>query len=161
MSSRVFPSAVALALLGLPAAARAQQPDPELKTPYLWRVVVQTRPHPLITPAFRDQLKRDLLATLQPGLGGFGTAEVIDLAEVPRDQWEVLWSNFDQKGFAALDPDPARDLTGTKTHFLRVEVRDGVFHLESRQYDGFSGLATPLVRRQETRARRWSAGSPG
>src|SRR5581483_8511221 len=56
------------------------------------------------------------------------------------------------KGFAALDPDPARDLTGVKTHFLRVEVRDGVFHLESRQYDGFSGLATPLVRRQETRA---------
>ena len=54
MSSRVFPSAVALALLGLPSAARAQQPDPELKTPYLWRVVVQTRPHPLITPAFLE-----------------------------------------------------------------------------------------------------------
>jgi tetratricopeptide (TPR) repeat protein len=152
MSSRVFPLAAAVAVLGLPAAAPAQQPDPELKSPYLWRVVVQTKPHPLITPAFRDQLKRDLLAALQPGLGVFGHVEVIDLNELPPDQWEVLWTNFDHKGFAALDTDPARDLTGTKTHVLRVEVRDGVFHLESRQYDGFSGLATPTVRRQSTRA---------
>jgi tetratricopeptide (TPR) repeat protein len=152
MAPRVLTVLVPLALLGLPAAAGAQQPDPELKSPYLWRVVVQTKPHPLLTPAFRDQIKRDLLAALQPGLGIFGTVEVIDLNELPRDQWEVLWTNFDQKGFAALDTDPARDLTGTKTHVVRVEVRDGVFHLESRQYDGFSGLATPIVRKQSTRA---------
>src|SRR5262245_57897037 len=152
MSSRVFPLAVALALLGLPAVASAQQPDPELKTPYLWRVVVQTKPHPLITTALREQIKRDVLATRQPALGAFGHVEVTDLNETPADQWDVLWTNFDQKGFAALDTDPARDLTGTKTHVVRVEVRDGVFHLESRQYDGFSGLATPMVRRQSTRA---------
>jgi hypothetical protein len=152
MSSRVTLAAVAAALLGLPATASAQQPDPELKNPYLWRVVLKTKPHPLITPAFRDQIRRDLLAALQPGLGAYGTVDVIDLDETPRDQWDVLWTNFEQKGFAALDPDPTRDLTGTKTHFVRVEVRDGVFHLESRQYDGFSGLATPIVRRQTTRA---------
>jgi tetratricopeptide (TPR) repeat protein len=152
MSSRVLPVAVVAAVLGLPAAASAQQPDPELKTPYRWQVVVQTKPHPLITPAFRDQLKRDLSAALQPALGAFGTVEVVDLNETPADQWDVLWTNFDQKGFAALDTDPARDLTGTKTHFVRVEVRDGAFHLETRQYDGFSGLATPVVRRQSTRA---------
>lgn len=152
MSSRVLLAAAAAAVLGLPAAARAQAPDPELKAPYLWRVVIKTKPHPLITPAFRDQLKRDVLAAVQPGLGAYGTAEVIDLDDVPRDGWEVLWTNFDQKGFAALDPDPTRELASTKTHFLRVEVRDGVFHLESRQYDGFSGLATPVVRRQATRA---------
>lgn len=152
MSSRVFPLAAALALFGPPAAASAQQPDPELKAPYHWRVVVQAKPHPLITPAFRDQIRRDLLAALQPALGSFGTVEVIDLGETPPDQWDVLWTNFDQKGFAALDTDPARDLTGTKTHVVRVEVRDGVFHLESRQYDGFSGLASPFVRRQATRA---------
>lgn len=151
MSSRVLLTAVAAAVLGLPAAARAQQPEPELKSPYLWRVVVKTKPHPLITPSLRDRLKRDLLAALQPGIGAFGHVDVVDLDEVPRDQWDVLWTNFEQKGFAALDPDPTRDLTGTKTHFVRVEVRDGVFHLESRQYDGFTGLATPMVRRQSTR----------
>src|SRR5437762_2490444 len=51
---------------------------------------------------------------------------------------------------AALDA--PRDLTGVKTHFLRLEVRDGAFHLGSRQHDGFTGLASPGVRRQSTRS---------
>ena len=38
--------------------------------------------------------------------------------------------DFAAKGFAALDA--PRDLTGVKTHFLRLEVRDGQYHLESR-----------------------------
>src|SRR5207253_6582865 len=121
--------------------ATAQQPpaaplDPELKTPYLWRVVIQTRPHPLLTASFRDQVRRDLLAALQPAMGNLGVVDVIDLAEVPRDRWDPLRQQFDDKGFAALDA--PRDLTGVKTHFLRIEIRDGSFHLESRQHDGFA-----------------------
>src|SRR5947209_2818891 len=120
--SRVLPFVAASVLLVLPAAASAQQPDPEVKAPYLWRVVVQAKPHPLLTPALRDGLRRDVLAALQPALGVLGTVEVIDLADVPRDRWDPLWQQFDDKGFAALDA--PRDLTGVKTHFLRLEVRD-------------------------------------
>jgi tetratricopeptide (TPR) repeat protein len=154
MPARVLPPA-ALATLVLPAFAFGQPPapaglDPEPKAPYLWRVVVQVRPHPLLGATFRDQLRRDLAAALQPGLGPLGTVEVIDLAEVPRDRWDPLWQQFDDKGFPALDA--PRELTGVKTHFLRVEVRDGVFHLEARQHDGFTGLASPVVRRQSTQA---------
>jgi tetratricopeptide (TPR) repeat protein len=141
--------AAVVVVLAVAAPARAQL-DPEPKQPYLWRVVLSAKPHPLLTPEFRERVRRDVLAALQPGLGAHGTAEVIDLAELPRDRWDPLWQQFDDKGFAALDA--PRDLTGVKTHFLRIEYRDGRFHLESRQYDGFTGLSSPLVRAQSTRA---------
>ncbi|AMV30353.1 hypothetical protein VT84_38530 [Gemmata sp. SH-PL17] len=140
---------VAVALLaGAPAFA---QLDPEPKQQYLWRVVISVKPHPLLTQDFRDRLKRDLLAALQPGLGNLGTVEVIDLADLARDATkEPLWQQFSEKGFTALDA--PRDLTGAKTHFLKIEYRDGKVHMESRQYDGFTGLSSPVVRTQSTRA---------
>lgn len=145
---RRFAAVVVVALLaGAPAFA---QLDPETKQPYQWRVVLSVKPHPLLTPDFRDRLKRDVLAALQPGLGSLGAVEVIDLADLARDRWEPLWQQFDDKGFAALDA--PRDLTGAKTHFLKVEHRDGRIHVESRQHDGFTGLPSPLVRAQSTRA---------
>jgi hypothetical protein len=142
---------VLAAVVALSAAGPARaQLDAEQKQPYLWRVVLAARPHPLVTPEFRERLKRDVLAALQTGLGNLGAVEVIDLTELPRDKWEPLWQQFDDKGFAALDA--PRDLTGAKTHFLRVEYRDGRFHLEARQYDGFTGLSSPLIRTRSVRA---------
>ena len=141
---------VAVAVVLFAGAPAFAQLDPEPKQPCQWRVVLSVKPHPLLTPDFRDRLKRDILAALQPGLGNLGAVEVIDLADLPRDKWEALWEQFDAKGFAALDA--PRDLTGAKTHFLKVEHRDGKIRLESRQYDGFTGLSSPLVRAQDTRA---------
>ncbi len=140
-----------ISVLACPIAVFAQPAlDAEPTTPYQWNIVIQTRPHPLLTPAFRDGLRRDLLAALQPALSPLGTVEVFDLESVPPGDREPLWQEFLEKGFAALDA--PRDLTGVKTHFLRIEVRDGVYHLESRQHDGFVGLASPVVRKQSTRA---------
>ena len=141
-------AAVVVVLSAAPPAPA--QLDAEPKQPYQWRVVLTAKPHPLVTPEFRERVKRDVVAALQTGLGPLGTVEVIDLAELPRDKWEPLWQQFDDKGFAALDA--PRDLTGAKTHVLRVEYRDGRFHLETRQYDGFTGLSSPLVRAQAVRA---------
>ena len=149
MSSRLLLAVIVP--LAAPVAVFAQPSlDVEPATPYQWRIVIQTRPHPLLTPAFRDGLRRDLLAALQPALGPLGTAEVFDLESVSPGDREPLWQEFIEKGFAALDA--PRDLTGVKTHFLRIEVRDGVYHLESRQHDGFVGLASPVTRKQSTRA---------
>lgn len=141
-----------LLLLASPAVAAAQPLDAESTTPYLWRVVIQTRPHPLLTPAFRDQLHRDLLSALRPGLGPLGRVEIIDLAGPLPPNPDALWQQFADRGFSALDPDPTRELTGVKTHFLRVAYRDGAYSLEARQHDGFTGLASPVVRRYTTRA---------
>lgn len=141
---------VLAAAVALTAASPAfAQLDPEAKQPYLWRVVLSARPHPLVTPNFRERLKRDIVAALQTGLGPLGTVEVIDLAEADGSR-EPLVQQFEEKGFAALDA--PRDLTGAKTHFLRLEYRDGKFQLESRQYDGFTGLSSPLVRSESVRA---------
>ncbi|MCE9565632.1 MAG: hypothetical protein K8U57_26720 [Planctomycetes bacterium] len=140
-------AAVVLLIASTPAFA---QLDSEPKTPCLWRVVLKAQPHPLLSHSFREQVKRDIVAALQPAMGVLGTVEVIDLTELPRDKWDTLWSQFDDKGFPALDA--SRDLTGIKTHFLTLEYRDGQYHLESRQYDGFAGLASPVVRKQSVRA---------
>ena len=147
MRVRLLAAVLATVVLARPAPA---QLDPEPKTPTLWRVVLKAKPHPLLSPSFREQLKRDALAALQPAMGPLGTVEVIDLGEVPRDKWEPLWQQFDDKGFSALDA--PRDLTGAKTHFLALEYRDGQYHLEARQHDGFAGLASPVVRKQSVRA---------
>lgn len=151
MVRRLILAAAGALLAGAPAFAQpdgAPKLDPEPKQPYLWRVVLSARPHPLITPELRERVRRDVVAALQTGLGPLGTVEVIDLAAT-RDR-EPLWQQFEDKGFAALDA--PRDLSGVKTHFLRLDYRDGRFHLEARQYDGFTGLASPLVRARDVRA---------
>jgi hypothetical protein len=140
----------AVAFLLLAATPAVAQFDPEAKARQRWHVVLKVQPHPLLSAAFREQLRRDVVAAVQPAFAALGTVEVIDLADVPRDQWDALWQQFEDKGFAALDA--PRDLTGVKTHFLTLEYRDGQYHLESRQYDGFAGMASPLVRKQSVRA---------
>lgn len=147
--SRILVSAAFVFLFTSPVVAQPSL-DPEPAGPCLWRIVVKTEPHPLLTASFRDQLKRDLVAALQPAIGLLGTVDVIDLDEALAGKADSLVQDFAAKGFTALDG--TRDLTGVKTHFLRVEVRDGQYHLESRQHDGFVGLASPVVRKQSTRS---------
>ncbi|MBM3981406.1 MAG: hypothetical protein FJ304_14190 [Planctomycetes bacterium] len=144
--------ALAAAVALVAAAPVRAQLDPEPKQGYLWRVVIATKPHPLVTPEFRERVKRDVVAALQTGIGNLGAVEVFDLADpaLTDDRWEPLWRQFNEKGFAALDA--PRDLTGAKTHFLRIEYRDGRYSLETRQYDGFTGLSSPVVRAQTVRA---------
>jgi tetratricopeptide (TPR) repeat protein len=147
-------AALAAGVLLVAAGPAFAQLDSEPKTPCLWRVVLKVQPHPLLSASFRDHVKHDVVAALQPAIGQLGTVEVLELPEllktVSNDQRDSLWQQFDDKGFAALDG--SRDLTGAKTHFLTIAYRDGQYHLESRQYDGFAGLASPLVRKQSVRA---------
>ncbi|QDU24330.1 tetratricopeptide repeat protein [Urbifossiella limnaea] len=148
--SRLVPLALVVAVVVASAPAPAQPLDAEPTAPGVWRVVVLTAPHPLLTPAFRDRLRRDLMAALPAAAHPVATVEVPDLAALPRDQWDPLWLQAESKGLAALDT--PRDLSGVTTSVLRVDVRDGAYHLEARLYDGFSGLAAPPVRRQSVRA---------
>jgi tetratricopeptide (TPR) repeat protein len=150
MSPRLLLCAPLILVLASPGFAEPPALDPEPSGPCLWRVVVKIEPHPLLTSSFRDQVRRDLIAALQPAIGPLGTADVIDLDEALAGKADALVQDFAAKGFAALDT--PRDLTGVKTHFLRIEVRDGQYDLETRQHDGFVGLASPVVRKQSTRS---------
>ncbi len=139
-----------------PGFVVAQSPvlsDPESDRPYPLRVVIQTQPHPVFTPEFRLHVVRELGDVLAAGFGPLAAVEVIDLASVPRDNWEPLWQQFADQGFDALD-DP-RELSGIKTHFLRLTYHDGTYQLRSRQHDGFTGLASPIVRRSEVHNHAW------
>lgn len=156
MSSRVlFPVVASIVLLT--SSPSLAQLGSEPKTPYLWRIVLKIQPHPLFSQTFREQLKRDLEASLQPSLGSLGSVDVVDLTDIPRDRWDPLWQQFEDKGFAALEA--PRDLNLAKTHFLKLEYKDGLYLLEARQHDGFAGLSsgyagfgTPVIRKQSVRA---------
>lgn len=149
--ARVF---ALLLLLASPAVAQrppAPAPlDPEPTAPYSWRVLVRFDPHPYFTPAFRQQLLKDIQAALTPPLGEVGQLTVADLHQVKEPG--PLASAFLKDGWPALDARPFRVLTGEKTHFLRLTaLRDGTFQLQARQHDGSTGLATPAVRTRTTR----------
>lgn len=145
-----------LALVLLTAsAARAAPParlDPEASAPYRLRVVVRFEPHPVFYPAYREQITDAVKAALQTPLGEVGRVEVTDLDAVPEEKREPLWSEFVAKGWAALEEPKFRELSGVKTHFLRVsyEVGSG-YRLEARQHDGSTGLPSPVVRTKESR----------
>lgn len=126
--------------------------EPEFRTPYVWRVVVQTPLHPSLGAPARERLVKDLKAALQPVVGDeLGRLEVVDLRSTPEKNWDPLWKKFTESGWPALDADEARKLTGIKTHFVKVELREGkIFHVEARQLDGSTGLLSAMVRSAET-----------
>lgn len=126
--------------------------NPEADAWYRWRIVLRVKPHPLLGPNVRTQLAKDIAAAVAPGVSKFADVEVVDLALTPAEKKEALWTAFEKDGWNALVQQPFRELTGIKTHFLTVEFRNGVYHLESRQHDGSTGLTSPVVRVRETRA---------
>ncbi len=143
-------TAAVLTLALAAVAAPKSKIDAEPTVPYTWRVVLQTPTHPLVTPAFRNQIVRDVKSALGPTVGELAQVEVLDLAAIPQKKWDPLWKAFAEKEWEALESPEFRKLSGVKTHFLRVEVRDTGFHIEARQHDGSTGLVSPVLRSKET-----------
>lgn len=140
-----------LPLLLAAAPVAAAPLEPETKAPYRWRVVVSVAAHPTLTPAFRAQLCRELKVALQDDIGeALGLVEVTDLAALPPEKRDPLVAAFAKDGFPALDRDDFRKLTGVKTHFLKLDVRDGRYLISARQHDGDTGLTSPMVRTKAT-----------
>jgi tetratricopeptide (TPR) repeat protein len=135
------------------AAAPAGTPTlpPESDQPYVWKILVHTQSHPSLHSVRRTQFLKNLKASLTSALGSeLGTVEVIDLTSVAPEKWEPHWKAWNERGWAALPEDKSlRKITGVKTHFLKVQVKDGRFRIESQQHDGNTGLLSPMVRVQE------------
>src|SRR5262249_26277832 len=45
-------------------------------------------------------------------------------------------------------------LSDTKLHFVLIDFVNGLYEIQARQYDGFTGLASPVVRHSST-SDRW------
>ncbi|MGL6076627.1 MAG: hypothetical protein ACRC8S_20930 [Fimbriiglobus sp.] len=119
------------------------------RLPYQWRVVFHFEPNPIFTASFRQQLLNDTQAALQPTLGELGRVEVVDIGTWAEKS--ALGKAYLETGFAALEAPAFRELTGIKTHFVKLRIQAGVIRIEARQHDGDTGLSLPVIRQTETR----------
>ncbi|HTU20163.1 MAG TPA: hypothetical protein VMG10_19015 [Gemmataceae bacterium] len=141
-SFRVLSLGVALIL---PATAQAQS---ELNKPYNLHIVVYVAENRLLTDVFRDRIERELHDGFQAGLGDMGRVTVSH--EHPRLDDVVA------RGLK-LSLDGWRDRRDVKTHFVLIDYSGVHYEIQTRQYDGSVGRASPVVRRDRTRDRDFVA----
>lgn len=137
VTNALLSSAILLACVG-PALAL----DAEVDKPYSLEVVLQVSEHRMLTDVFKDRLKRELRDSLQAALG--------DLAKVRVVTQHPLLKEVEAKGLEAALDAASGPLGDAKVHFVRVGYADGKYRIFARQLDGLTGLASPVVRREET-----------
>src|SRR5205823_5065469 len=107
--------------------------------PYDLHVVLDIARHRLLTPVFKEQVKRELQDGLRTAFGDLVRVSVLDdhpkLAEIrqrglgePLEKWQKL--------------------TGVKTHFVLIDFVDDQYEVQARQHDGLTGQASPVIRRE-------------
>jgi hypothetical protein len=147
-----------LVVLAAVSPARAAL-DPETKKPYSVRIILHTGPHPVFTTLYKDQLRRGLGDGLQAALGKLGQVKAVDADALRRhgkgepnaalDRTLALLDEVERHGLQeALDN--WKELSETKTYFVLVDFRDGQYVIRTRQFDGLTGLASPIVRKAHT-----------
>jgi hypothetical protein len=69
--------------------------DHQPQTPYEWNVYVKFKPHVRLTLAVRQQLLKDLKASLGPALGDdLGKVVVQDLADMAKEKKDGISAQF-------------------------------------------------------------------
>jgi hypothetical protein len=136
---------ILLANWGAPAYGDPPQLDPELNLPYRLHVVLHVAKHRLLTPIFRDQVERELGDSIQAALGDLALVTVVQ--KHPRLE-AVETEGLDR----ALNG--WKEISETKTHFVLIDFVNGRYEVQARQFDGLTGLPSPVVRRKVTADRR-------
>jgi hypothetical protein len=136
---------LATLLLFLPTVAQAQS---ELTAPYNLHIVVHVAENRLLTDVFRERIERELRDGFQASLGDMGRVEVSH--EHPRLDDVV-------KRGLKLSLDGWTDRADGKTHFVLIDYSGVHYEIQTRQYDGTVGRASPVVRRDRTRDRDFVA----
>lgn len=127
-------------VIACPALARADL-NPEVNTPYRLEVVLGFSEHRLLTDVFKNQVERELQASLESAFG--------DLAEVKVLRDHARLQEVREKGLKqALES--WKDLSEVKTHFVLIDYVNGRYEVQSRQHDGLTGQASPVVRQELT-----------
>lgn len=122
--------------------------DPGRTTPYQLRVVLHLGDSRLLTDVYRERLERGMQDFLQATYGPLARVEVVrnhpKLADV-----------LDKGLQRALDD--WKDRSTIKTHFVLIDYVNGHYDIQSRQHDGLTGQASPIVRSDRTRDRAFAA----
>lgn len=149
-SSAMRYGAVLLFLACFAGLCRSQPNDLPFQ-PYELRIVVRHGAHTWLGQPFREEFRRSLTDMLTDAFGPMVRLEVIDLRDLPRDQWRPGWREVDSRGLSALES--ARIVDPGKTHFLTVEFARGQYEISSRQWDSETGWSSSLsVARTSDRA---------
>jgi hypothetical protein len=131
--------------LALPATVRAQS---ELNKPYNLHIVVHVAQNRLLTDVFRERIERELHDGFQAALGDMGRVTVTHthprLAEVLKYGLKESLNGW-------------KDRADVKTHFVLIDYTGVHYEIQTRQYDGSVGRASPVVRRDRTRDREFVA----
>lgn len=132
---------VALGLLAMlafsPVPVVAQDSlDPEISKPYQLQVVLGFTEHRSLTTVFQQRVERELRDGLQAALGNLAQVEVT--RQHPRLE-EVR-----TRSLQAMES--WKFLSNSKIHFVLIDVNRGAYVMQSRQYDGSVGMASPVVR---------------
>ncbi len=114
--------------------------DTEAKTPYQLKVVLHFADHRLLTDVFRDRVERELRDGLQASFGDLADVEVARAAKLD----EVL-----PNGLKSLDGWNQR--SPVKTQFVLIDYSGVHYEIQTRQFDGLTGQASPMARRDKTR----------
>jgi hypothetical protein len=120
--------------------------DPELSQPYRIQVVLHFSDHRLLTNVFKDQVERELRDGLRAAFG--------DLAEVEVVREHPKLEGVEEKGLGPI-LDGWKDVNDIKTHFILLDYVAGQYELTARQHDGYTGQASPMVRRERTPDRQF------
>jgi hypothetical protein len=142
----VLSSLCSLCLCGESSSAA----EGELTKPYRLRVVLHVARHKLLTDVFRQQVERELGDGLQAALGDLARVEVV--RHHPRLP-DVLTRGLER----ALDGWSERSPEGVKTHFVLIDFSGVHYEIRARQYDGVTGLPSPVVRHDRTGDRAFVA----
>jgi hypothetical protein len=133
-----------LCLLCLSGDIRAD----ESTEPYNLHIVVHVAENRLLTGVFRDSIERELHDGFQAALGDMGRVRVDH--EHPRLK-DVL-----ERGLRT-SLDEWKESSDWKTHFVLIDYSGVHYEIQTRQYDGAVGRASPVVRRDRTRDRDFVA----
>ncbi len=141
MISRILCLLVGVCMLsdGLPSA-RADL-DPEATTPYKLRIVLHFSSNSVMTDVFQKKVAQDLRDSLQADLGDLAVVEVVSDHRLLKDILEHGLQHV---------LDSWKSISPMKTHFVLIDYAQGQYHITARQHDGTTGLASPVVRREQT-----------
>jgi hypothetical protein len=102
--------------------------------PYKVQLVLRIADHRLLTPLFKERIERELKDSLQAALGEMGAVSVV------HDHPKL--KEIEEKGLQVLGS--WRELTGMKTQFVFIDVKDSEYEIRARQHDGYTGLASHM-----------------
>jgi hypothetical protein len=110
--------------------------------PYQLDVVLDIARHRLLTDVFKAQVRRELEDGLRTAFGDLVKVKVVTEHKRLAEMKKFGLSDAAFKGW--------NELSGVKTHFVLIDYADGQYEIRARQHDGYTGLPSPVVRRERT-----------